>query len=60
MIYRVTQGAEPEHWLAKLVARRNRNIAAVALLNKKGYKAARFELGVAEWRASGLPLAGKA
>ncbi len=33
---------------------------AVALLNKKGYKAARFELGVAEWRASGLPLAGKA
>lgn len=32
---------------------------AVALLNKKGYKATRFELGVAEWRASGLPLAGK-
>lgn len=34
VIYRVTQGAEPEHWLAKLVARRNRNIAAVALANK--------------------------
>jgi rhodanese-related sulfurtransferase/DNA-binding HxlR family transcriptional regulator len=32
---------------------------AVALLNKKGYKATRFELGVAEWRASGLPLASK-
>jgi len=34
VIYRVTQGAEPEHWLAKLIARRNRNIAAVALTNK--------------------------
>jgi len=34
VIYRVTRGAEPEHWLAKLVARRNRNIAAVALANK--------------------------
>jgi rhodanese-related sulfurtransferase/DNA-binding transcriptional ArsR family regulator len=32
---------------------------AVALLNKKGYKATRLELGVAEWRASGLPLAGQ-
>jgi rhodanese-related sulfurtransferase len=32
---------------------------AVALLNQKGYQAARLELGVAEWRASGLPLAGK-
>lgn len=30
---------------------------AVALLNKKGFKAARLELGVAEWRARGLPLA---
>lgn len=30
---------------------------AVALLNKKGFKATRFELGVAEWRARGLPLA---
>lgn len=30
---------------------------AVALLNKKGFKAARLEQGVAEWRASGLPLA---
>lgn len=30
---------------------------AVALLNKKGIKAARLEQGVAEWRASGLPLA---
>lgn len=34
VIYRVTRGVEPEHWLAKLVARRNRNIAAVALANK--------------------------
>lgn len=33
---------------------------AVALLNKKGFKAARLELGVAEWRASGLPLASDA
>ncbi|MEK6550981.1 MAG: metalloregulator ArsR/SmtB family transcription factor [Pseudomonadota bacterium] len=33
---------------------------AVALLNKKGFKATRFELGVAEWRASGLPLASDA
>jgi rhodanese-related sulfurtransferase len=30
---------------------------AVDLLTKKGFKAARLELGVAEWRASGLPLA---
>lgn len=30
---------------------------AVALLSKKGFKAARLEQGVAEWRASGLPLA---
>jgi rhodanese-related sulfurtransferase/DNA-binding MarR family transcriptional regulator len=30
---------------------------AVALLDKKGFKAARLEQGVAEWRASGLPLA---
>lgn len=30
---------------------------AVALLNKKGIKATRLELGVAEWRAAGLPLA---
>lgn len=30
---------------------------AVALLNKKGVKAARLEAGVAEWRAAGLPLA---
>lgn len=29
---------------------------AVALLNKKGFKASRLELGVAEWRSSGLPL----
>ena len=34
MIYRVTQGADPENWLAKLVVRRNRNVAAVALANK--------------------------
>lgn len=30
---------------------------AVELLNKKGFNAVRFEQGVAEWRASGLPLA---
>jgi len=30
---------------------------AVELLTKKGFKAARLELGVAEWRARGLPLA---
>jgi len=30
---------------------------AVELLTKKGFKAARLELGVAEWRACGLPLA---
>jgi hypothetical protein len=30
----MTQGAEPEHWLAELVAHRNHNIAAVALANK--------------------------
>lgn len=29
---------------------------AVALLNKKGINASRVELGVAEWRAAGLPL----
>jgi rhodanese-related sulfurtransferase len=29
---------------------------AVGLLNKKGFKASRLELGVAEWRSSGLPL----
>lgn len=29
---------------------------AVALLNKNGIKASRFEHGIAEWRASGLPL----
>jgi len=34
VIYRVTQGADPENWLAKLVMRRNRNVAAVALANK--------------------------
>ncbi len=33
---------------------------AVALLNRKGFKAARLELGVAEWRARGLPLANEA
>jgi rhodanese-related sulfurtransferase/DNA-binding transcriptional ArsR family regulator len=33
---------------------------AVELLNKKGFKAARLELGVAEWRARGLPLAREA
>ncbi len=33
---------------------------AVTLLNKKGFKAARLELGVAEWRAAGLPLAREA
>lgn len=31
---------------------------AVALLNKKGFRASRLEQGVAEWRARGLPLAG--
>lgn len=30
---------------------------AVALLNKKGFKAVRLDDGVAEWRAQGLPLA---
>lgn len=30
---------------------------AIALLAKKGFKASRLELGVAEWRARGLPLA---
>jgi rhodanese-related sulfurtransferase/DNA-binding MarR family transcriptional regulator len=30
---------------------------AVTLLNRHGFKAARIEQGVAEWRASGLPLA---
>jgi rhodanese-related sulfurtransferase len=29
---------------------------AVDLLTKKGFKAVRLELGVAEWRARGLPL----
>jgi len=29
---------------------------AVALLNRKGFKASRLEVGVAEWRASGWPL----
>lgn len=29
---------------------------AVAFLNKKGFRARRTELGVAEWRAAGLPL----
>lgn len=33
---------------------------AVALLNKKGINASRIELGVAEWRAAGLPLAHEA
>jgi hypothetical protein len=31
----------------------------VTLLNKKGIRASRLELGVAEWRAAGLPLARK-
>lgn len=30
---------------------------AVSLLHEQGYKASRIELGVAEWRALGLPLA---
>jgi rhodanese-related sulfurtransferase len=30
---------------------------AVALLNKKGFKAVRLDDGIAEWRARGLPLA---
>lgn len=34
VIYRVTQGTDPENWLTKLVVRRNRNVAAVALANK--------------------------
>ncbi len=29
---------------------------AVVFLNKKGFKASRLDLGVAEWRSSGLPL----
>jgi len=29
---------------------------AVALLRRKGYRASRFEDGVAEWRAAGLPI----
>lgn len=33
---------------------------AVTLLNKKGINASRIELGVAEWRAAGLPLAREA
>jgi len=33
---------------------------AVALLSKRGYRASRIELGVAEWRAAGLPLAHEA
>lgn len=32
---------------------------AVAILRKKGFAATRFEDGVAEWRAAGLPLAHK-
>ena len=32
---------------------------AVAILRKKGFTATRFEDGVAEWRAAGLPLAHK-
>jgi len=32
-------------------------LEAVALLNKKGFRARRLEQGVAEWRVSGLPLA---
>jgi rhodanese-related sulfurtransferase/DNA-binding transcriptional ArsR family regulator len=33
---------------------------AVAILNKKGFRATRIELGVSEWRASGFPLASDA
>jgi len=33
---------------------------AVSVLRKKGYEAARFEDGVAEWRAQGFPLAQEA
>jgi rhodanese-related sulfurtransferase len=29
---------------------------AVSLLRKKGYRATRFEDGVTEWRAAGLPV----
>jgi hypothetical protein len=31
-------------------------IDAVGLLRKKGYRAHRMELGVADWRAHGWPL----
>ncbi|UCH52633.1 MAG: ArsR family transcriptional regulator [Pseudomonadota bacterium] len=35
-------------------------LEAVRLLNREGFQAARFEQGVAEWHASGLPLAREA
>lgn len=34
VIYRATQRADAESWLVKLTARRNKNVAAVALANK--------------------------
>lgn len=34
VIYRATQRADAESWLVKLINRRNKNVAAVALANK--------------------------
>ncbi len=34
VIYRATQKSDPDSWLVKLTARRNANVAAVALANK--------------------------
>ena len=34
VIYRATQHVDVENWLVKIVTRRNKNVAAVALANK--------------------------
>jgi len=34
VIYRASQRKNPENWLVRLTARRNKNVAAVALANK--------------------------
>lgn len=35
VIYRVTQRADRDSWIYQVTARRNKNVAAVALANKK-------------------------
>jgi transposase len=34
VVYRATERDDPENWISKLTARRNKNVAAVALANK--------------------------